>query len=59
MNKRINQRGFSRENNDDQNQYDNMSHGGTQQQYHGYTSHLSNPGMNNMPAVGGNKMYKK
>lgn len=53
MNKRI-QRGFSRENTaDDQNQYDDTSHG-NQQQYHGYTGHLSNAGM---PAVGGASQY--
>jgi len=52
MNKRI-QRGFSRENTaDEQNQYDDMSHGN--QQYHGYTGHLSNTGM---PAVGGASQY--
>ena len=46
MNKRMH-RGISRENDDGgQQQFDDM----TQQQYHGYSGHLSNQGM---PAVGG------
>ena len=46
MNKRV-LRGASREN-DDGSQYDDMS----QQQYHGYTGHMSNQGMP-LPSVGG------
>jgi hypothetical protein len=52
MNKRI-QRGFSRENHDDgsNSQYEEINN-----QYHGYTGHLSTTGM---PPVSGTQIRKK